>query len=232
MKLARRAFTLIELLVVISVIALLIGITIPALSSARETSRRLKCLANLKGLGVGFEIYTHQSNGLFPIVRALHDEGGNENDPSLLEVLADFVDVPVPRRGEDGYWIVADPFQCPSDRYGALPAPSDGDAAELEPAWRTVGTSYEYLPGGFVIVAEVLSGLSPDRLMKGVTRAYENNRAWPILYDAQDWHRERAGGPHRNALLFSDYRADWNPTISGAQLEEFFAEVIRLAGGS
>ena len=61
MRTVRAAFTLIELLVVISVIALLIGITVPALSSARETSRRLKCLANLKGLGVGFEIYTQQS---------------------------------------------------------------------------------------------------------------------------------------------------------------------------
>jgi prepilin-type N-terminal cleavage/methylation domain-containing protein len=216
---ARRAFTLIELLVVISIIALLISITIPALGSARETSRRTKCLANLRGMGQGLALYMNASKDLFPIVRPIHEPGGNQNDPSLLDVLADYMDAPLPRREEPGGpYIVSDPFRCPSDI-----AQDNG-----EPLWRTDGFSYEYVPGVFMLGAELLTVRDPQ---VGVSKAYQNNRKWPILMDHGDWHKLRRTGIQKNAVYWDDYRADWGMEPDEDQLTALMGDIVRFGGG-
>ncbi|MEQ9454758.1 MAG: prepilin-type N-terminal cleavage/methylation domain-containing protein [Phycisphaeraceae bacterium] len=58
-----RGFTLIELLVVISIIALLIGILLPALGAARGTARSAICLGNLRSAGQAMFIYTVDNSG-------------------------------------------------------------------------------------------------------------------------------------------------------------------------
>jgi len=61
-----RAFTLIELLVVISIIALLIGILLPALSAARRAGQFAASASNQRQIGIGMAAYAYDQNGKVP----------------------------------------------------------------------------------------------------------------------------------------------------------------------
>lgn len=61
----RQGFTLVELLVVIAIIGILVGLTMPALSGAREASRKLQCTNNMSNIAKG--LLAHQTQfGTFP----------------------------------------------------------------------------------------------------------------------------------------------------------------------
>lgn len=68
-----NGFTLIELLVVISIIALLVSILLPALSSAREAARDLQCKNNQRQIGIAVHMYANDFDGVFPVERDQHD---------------------------------------------------------------------------------------------------------------------------------------------------------------
>ena len=77
LKRHRSAFTLIEILVVIAIIAILAAMLLPALKQAREKARQVKCMSNLKQVGLGLMIYAQNNAGYAPCAWASPDRNWN-----------------------------------------------------------------------------------------------------------------------------------------------------------
>lgn len=84
-----RALTLIELLVVLAIIAVLVGLALPALSRARETARRIVCLSNLRQMSVAVNVYLTEHDGYFPPAQY-----GDVRDPTTPLHGWDFIQMP------------------------------------------------------------------------------------------------------------------------------------------
>ena len=95
------AFTLIELLVVISIIALLIGILLPALSSARKSSQAVVCLSNTRQISLVMEMYSMQdTQNFYPTARM--KPWGDPPEASWIYLTRSYVES-------------TDVYECPSD---------------------------------------------------------------------------------------------------------------------
>ncbi len=82
----RSGFTLIELLVVVAIIALLIAILLPSLSGAREQTRTVVCLSNMRQLSHGWHMYADDNNDTCLPGRYAKFSGGTSNPANYYDI--------------------------------------------------------------------------------------------------------------------------------------------------
>jgi prepilin-type N-terminal cleavage/methylation domain-containing protein len=103
----RRAFTIVELLVVIAIISILIAMLLPALGRAREQSRRVRCLSNMRQLTIAWLGYAQNNKGKLC--------GSNTRDPWDWVQAGD--DLDSLKTGVLWPYInSSEVFHCPNDR--------------------------------------------------------------------------------------------------------------------
>ncbi len=117
-----QGFTLVELLVTVAVVALLIGLLVPAMGAVRRSSLETKCLSNLRQMAIALHSYLNSQDEQFPI--SSHTTGSVSRSDAWLQSLAS--------HGFDGAVR-----RCPADPY-----------SEERPTSYAINTYFEPLVAG------------------------------------------------------------------------------------
>jgi len=140
----KKAFTLIELLAVVSIIAILAGLLLPTLGSAKRNADSARCMSNLRQLGIAVRLYADENEARLPIARNSGRAGTNAMTDltQIQQVLLGYLSG------------VSNLFKCPADKAGEF---------ERE------GSSYEWNNS---LNGRILHRIGQDRSEESSTKTY------------------------------------------------------------
>lgn len=184
-------FTLIELLVVIAIIAILASLLLPALASAKESARAVRCMSQMRQIGLAAGLFADNHEDVLP--RSQHSAFAHGQLPWGRALAPDLGASP-------GNWtnLLGGIYHCPSDKRAApwsyglnvyFELGPDDDYRGKPATWRRLGLIPT--PASTILFAE--NATTADHIMA---------HFWITLTDAADVDSERHN--HRSLFLFVD----------------------------
>ncbi|MAG17043.1 MAG: hypothetical protein CMJ21_03135 [Phycisphaerae bacterium] len=231
---SRHGFTLVEILVVISILALLVGILVPALSGSRRKAKSSACQGHLNAIGKGFGMYHKEENNYYP------GSFVNGSPPSGHDLLGDVgsnVATAADARPLNGY-------VSKSKKVARCAADAGVTGSGAEKAWEFYGSSYYYYDRN----AAQINANPPALVIERQQWTIEGHRASEVLRESKKmiladviikynavapWHDDTNVDPKIN-MLFADGHAEFlvpNPT-GGDMTTTDFAVVKAMVGNS
>lgn len=178
----QEGMTLIELMVVIALIALLAGLYLPAINRTKAKGVQVKCLGNLRQIGLAYRLFADDHKNSYPMEISLFEGGTRDfvtsgNTAKHFQVLSNYLDK-------------TKLLVCPADKL--LPADS----------WPTLlNTNVSYFAGLDANYGNATHFLAGDRNI-AVDLAGNSSIVWLNVGEQVSWTQEMHQG--EGNVLFAD----------------------------